>query len=420
MRRSVTIREYRTKEQVQLSQEELLSLRHLTAGKLGITPSGQPGRYDLTATSWIGALEVGDLRIVIRPKIEIGQVLFLLSYALDPKAFRSERFPFAPDDSLLETVVPGFARSLKQALGRGLLQGYRTKEESLSTLRGRVRFDDQIRRRLGLFPPAEVTYDDFTEDIEENRILKAALSRLALTRIRSRLARISLQEFNQSLERVTLVEYHPHQLPATIFSRLNEHYRPALTLAKLILQTSSFELKHGRIRSSAFLVDMNDVFENFVVIALREALGLSNRTFPQGDKDRMPRPLYLDEARRVHLKPDLSWWEHGRCCFVGDVKYKIVKGKAHNPDLYQLLSYLTATALPWGVLVYAQGPSQGMKHFVSTAGKTLEVIPLDLTQSPDRLLLSVEGLAERIASTKLGSAGSGRGPMLATSHAVAS
>ena len=30
-----------------------------------------------------------------------------------------------------------------------LLHGYRTEEEALQTVRGRIRFDDQIRRRFG-------------------------------------------------------------------------------------------------------------------------------------------------------------------------------------------------------------------------------------------------------------------------------
>ena len=63
---------------------------------------------------------------------------------------------------------------------------------------------------------------------------------------------------------------------------------------------------------------MNGVFEDFVVVALREVLGVSERAFHKGARGR---ELYLDSDRRVSLEPDISWWEAG-CAFVGDVKYK--------------------------------------------------------------------------------------------------
>ena len=96
---------------------------------------------------------------------------------------------------------------------------------------------------------------------------------------------------------------------------------------------------------------MNRVFEDFVIVALREALGLSAIIFTQGASGKL---LHLDEARRVRLEPDMSWWEGSFCTFVGDVKYKRLTGNK-NADLYQMLAYLAATDLQSGLLVYAAG-----------------------------------------------------------------
>lgn len=131
-------------------------------------------------------------------------------------------------------------------------------------------------------------------------------------RMRSTVARRSLGLFDTALERVRLENYDPRRLPEIHYTRLNEHYRPAVELAKLILRSASFELRHGRVRASAFLVNMNDVFEDFVVVALREALRVTERAFPQGARGRS---LYLDEGRMVSLEPDISWWEEG--CKLG-------------------------------------------------------------------------------------------------------
>ena len=47
----------------------------------------------------------------------------------------------------------------------GLLQGYRHEEEALHTVRGRIRFNDQVNRRFGVPLLLEVAFDEFTEDI---------------------------------------------------------------------------------------------------------------------------------------------------------------------------------------------------------------------------------------------------------------
>lgn len=163
-----------------------------------------------------------------------------------------------------------------------------------------------LRSRFGTYPPAEVVHDEFTEDVEENRLLKGGdLEVGPHARLRSGASRRSLGQLDAVLERVSLVGYDPQGLPDVSYTRLSERYRPAVELAKLVLRSAaSFELGHGRVRASSFLVDMNRVFEDFVVVALREALGATEREFPQGAEGRR---LFLDEARRVRLEPDLSW-----------------------------------------------------------------------------------------------------------------
>ena len=88
----------------------------------------------------------------------------------------------------------------------------------------------------------------------------------------------------------------------------------------------------------------------------------------------------LDEAGRVSLKPDLSWWDGPICTFVGDAKYKRIENeRVPNADLYQLLAYATALDLPGGLLVYAQGEAEPVAHRIRHAGKQLEIVALDLS-----------------------------------------
>ena len=266
-------------------------------------------------------------------------------------------------------------------------------------MRGRIRFDAQVRRRFGLAPPVEVRYDDFTADITANRLVKAAVARLGRMRIRRRRNRADLGWTAAVLVDVAHVEYRPAAVPTVTFDRLNRHYRRVVALARLVLQGSAFEADRGNVRAPGFLVDMNRLFEQFVVQALREELGASDRVLRSGFG------ITLDEAGQIRLQPDLSWWRRGVCTFVGDVKYKSITDRAPNPDFYQLLAYATAFDLPGGLLIYA-GTSRPTAHVVRHAGKRLEVVSIDLSGSlPETLALLREQVAARIVRA---SGGAGR------------
>jgi 5-methylcytosine-specific restriction enzyme subunit McrC len=400
--RLLTLTEYQTARHVPLTAFERDELQRLAG--ISIAPAaGSDDHYDLTPGSRVGAVTIGDFAVEIRPKLPIDRLLFLISYTLERRRWKDLEFDLAGADALVEAIVPGFVAQLRRALQRGVLQGYRVEEDALQMVRGRVRFDEQLRRRHGVFPPAEVRFDEFTEDIEENRLLRAAIARLGRIHIRSQVVRRSLRAFDLTLANVRLVEYDPRRLPEIGWTRLNERYRPAVQLAKLILRSTSFDLRHGRIAASAFLVDMNQVFEDFVVLALRDELHLSAHSFPQGNA---AHALRLDVAGKVTLKPDISWWDGSRCAFVGDVKYKRVNGdRVHHPDLYQLLAYTTAAHLPGGLLIYAAGEGEPVRHMVVHAGKELQVVTLDLSGTPEDVLAQIAAVAHRISSLRIAGLG---------------
>lgn len=262
-------------------------------------------------------------------------------------------------------------------------------------MRGRIRFDEQLRRRFGFPLPVEVRYDEFTADVLANRLVKAAAYRLGRTRLRSTEARRNLGWVAGVLEDVSLVEYTSTRVPAVSFDRLNGYYRGVVELAWLILRHGAFESGRGEVRASGFLMDMNVVFQEFVTAALREELGVLQRTF--GER----RIRSLDDGGRIHLQPDLTWWEGSACVFVGDAKYKkITYTSVPNADLYQLHAYVTAADLPGGLLIYAKGETEPATYRVRHSGKRLEVAALDLSGTLDDALADVARLAEKVVALR--------------------
>jgi 5-methylcytosine-specific restriction enzyme subunit McrC len=262
------------------------------------------------------------------------------------------------------------------------------REEALSSFRGRLRAGDQARRRFGLPLPVEVSYDDFTVDVEENRLLKAALLRLSRFRFEDPSLRRQISEALSPLAEVTAMRYPKRAIPRVSYTRLNLHYRGAVELARLLLQNTSVELRAGDVLVGQFLVDMNDLFEDFIFEAIR-------RRLPAGPVWRHGKWIYLDEEERVLMKPDLSWWRGRECLFVGDAKYKRT-GEGKGEDLYQLLAYCQATGRRSGMLIYAEG--EETTHVVRRSGVRREVVGVDLGAPWEKLEARIDEIAAAIAA----------------------
>ena len=404
--RQINLKEHERSNVISLTREELdtlLSLRKEEEDDSGRLLTVEPSRdsassYTLIPGSTVGAMEVDNLSLLIEPKIGIPQLLSLACYTMGLFQSREQQpFNFEEEDALPDTLALALTSAANRAFARGLLHGYRTEEETLYTVRGRIRFDDQLRRRFKMPLPVEVRYDEFTDDILPNQLVKAAAYRLGAMHLRSAEAKRRLGRVAGMLDNVSLSEFTANNVPEIKFDRLNEHYRHVVGLSRLILRHRAFEAGRGEVRANGFLIDMNKLFQEFVTRALREALNVPDRVF--GEKW-IPS---LDQGGKVRLRPDLTWWVGGDCRFVGDAKYKrAISDQVPNADIYQLLAYATALNLPGGMLIYAKGEAEVANHRVRYSGKTLEVRALDLSLPMDEILKQVDAIAGRVKALRHG------------------
>ncbi|MCY3654994.1 MAG: hypothetical protein OXG95_00040 [Chloroflexi bacterium] len=368
----------------------------LEKADIRVTPHGGDW-YTLRPSSHIGVLTTGDLSVVVRPKIPMDRVMFVLAYALGIWDWARDNTDLDPDADVIEAIVPAFVHHTERAIRRGLRQDYRVEEEALHAVRGRIRFSEQLQRRFAIPLPVEVVYDDFTEDIEENRLLHTAirlLSRIPVREPRGKKDwRKELRGLLPAFAAVGVGSYRRGSVPEVRYHRLNEHYRPAVELARLIIKSASFELRHGEVTAGSFMVDMNDVFERFLRRALRDALGLSEHAWPSDDG---PRRLTLDTREDIGLVPDLMWRSGpgGSPAFVGDAKYKRIEPDGfRHADVYQMLAYCIASDLPSGLLVYSAKEHEPTSHLIRHIGKTIEIAALDLSRDPKAILEDVGRIA---------------------------
>ena len=341
----------------------------------------------------VGAARIGDIEIDVKPKVDIARLLFLLGYSEYAAAWQPETVPIAESSDLVPAIAQTLWRQTERAIHQGLLPGYIVVEESSQVLRGRLHEGEQLRRHHGLPLPLEIRHDEFTTDIPENRILRTACERmLAVPRVDAgsqRMLRRLLRDFTD----VTPIS-RGEPVPLWQPIRLNARYHPALRLAELVLHATSVEHGSGSVAVNGFLLDMPKLFEDFVTVALHEAL-----TAAYGGRVEAQARNYFDQAAQVVLRPDIVWKVRGSAVAVIDAKYKAEKAAGYpNADLYQLLAYCTILDLRTGHLVYAKGNEDAARHAVRRSDVEISCSALDLDQEPRQLLSQVDALAQLIAS----------------------
>ncbi|MEU0270861.1 restriction endonuclease [Streptomyces sp. NPDC006307] len=377
--------------------------RALAAGEMvdAVPDPYTPGHWSLRAGSKVGAVAFAvrgvDAPVTVRvtPKVPIARLFFLIGLALDQeRIWREGDVQVAGHHDLLPALAHAVERQVDRALRQGLLQGYRATEEASLVVRGRIRESEQIRLRFGAALPVEIEYDEFTTDIAENRILRAAVERLLrLPGVPAGVRRRLLHQRARLADANLLVRGQPP--PKWQPTRLNSRYHHALRLAEAVLDETSVEHAVGGLRVDGFLFDMNKLFEDFVTVALREACRA------HGQSARLQDPHHLDEAAAIRMRPDLVLYgPDGAVRAVVDAKYKAEKREGFpDADLYQMLAYCTALGLSEGHLVYARGNASHAAHTVRHAGIVIHQHALDLDQDPAGLLRDVQTLAARLVDT---------------------
>ena len=304
----------------------------------------------------------------------------------------SEKLP------LWEVFVNAFLRETALALRHGLAREYVSQDDTLPTLRGKLRVADHLRQPYPRPDRLPVTHDEHTPDIAPNRLLKTALLTVA-ARTQSTANQVRCRQLLAFLADVpTLVQPIDNQYIAKSRSRLLAHYEPALRWADWLLRGQGPGLCAGPHVAHCLLFPMERVFEQYVAAGFRRA-GV------EVDIQQSSAWLIDDHqgTPRFRLQPDLLLRHNGQT-IVLDTKWKTIDADDTNghygieqADLYQLFAYGKKYGATELVLIYpAQGNfRQPLQLFGYDADLRLRVVPFDLDKPLNDEIAALIGLLER-------------------------
>jgi len=383
----LVLREHERLRGVALAPHEVTALQHARAD-LSIFATGREGIYDIQASHFVGTVVTRDRRVVIRPKLGMRRVLYLLGYAADQLRFGPPT-QLDVEDDLLDVMQSLYAKALEAASAHGIVWDYRDHVDALVSPRGRIDARALVLRRFGVAPPVDCAFNDYTADTEPNRRLVAAASMLTRGSLALTPAGVRLRRTMQSFQDVSRDAVIPTPCATRALGRRWERFRTALSLADVVLSHASLELDHGRVDSIGFLVNMNVCFERFVVEALRRALRLDERRWVHHPPD-----LALDQGRRLQLVPDAVWYgADGKAQLVVDAKYKQTD-RGSVEDVVQVMSYCLALGAKCGVLVYGEAGRE--RHVIPGPGIEVHVEELSPDGTVDEVEARVVALARHL------------------------
>ncbi len=339
-------------------------------------PAGR-GRWELRARQKVGVVRVGETTVWIRPKLSIDRLFWLMGWSRRDVFSQREPVDLEERSELVPALAEAFCNQVERALGAGLLQGYTHVETTETVLRGRLRADEQLRRRFGVPVPLEVRYDDYLVDIPENQILKAAAVRLMRLPGVSASALVRLRKLRSLLVDVSdLVPRHP--LPRWQ-SEPPERPIPRRLVAgqpdprQWFARTALRECSGGRILAGP-VRRLRELCNRDPVRCVLERIG--------GLCEAQHR-YTLDEDGAIDIRPDLVWRIDGRPVAVIDAKYKAERPAGFpQADLYQALAYATAYNLDRAHLVYAKGNEVATEWTVRHSVMRLTAHTLDFSAEP--------------------------------------
>ena len=272
------------------------------------------------AKHYVGTIVLPTRILVISPKIHnlnFFRMLFTIyNFNID---IMKEEAEYSKDEDILELIIEHFLYRVERLVKQGFSKGYVDEEDNLSCVKGRILVKEDLRHNPFVHSKAFCRFSEFTADIIENRIIKYTLFHLSKLRLENRYLQKRIRQALYFFDQVSLVQISAKRFPQITYTRLNERYRPTINWCQILIENSTLNLqKSGDIRCFSFLVDMNRLFENYLLTLLKKHLV----DFDVRGMGHDMSGYSLDEAGKLSQKPDIVIKLGNTDLLIIDAKYK--------------------------------------------------------------------------------------------------
>jgi len=266
---------------------------------------------------------------------------------------------------LLEIFISFFLNELDKLIKKGIKKDYVLQQDNQRFLKGKLLINEQIKKNLVHKERFFVEYNEYIDDILENRIIKATLKKLS---------KISKNFYNKKLIRKFLFIFDNVgeikdlcELKKIYLDRSKKYYESVIKMCKIFLYDKSYTPYKGESIAFAILFDMNKLFESFV--------GHCFKNFSQGVKLQHKKFHLFDVEKKHRLIPDIVLGNK-----IFDTKWKILKSleDISGNDFYQMFVYVKKYDSKEVTLIYPKIYELEEKEFGFDENNKMKICFFDL------------------------------------------
>ncbi|MFY2509027.1 McrC family protein [Vibrio pectenicida] len=366
----------------------------------------------LQVLNYVGVLETPcGTRIEILPKISDKQdsqattkvLLKMLStvHKLNMHGFENAALQTL-NRPLFEVLIGYFLNEASGVIKKGIRSQYTRVQDRKPYLKGQLQTSKQINQRPGCLNSFHISYDEFSSDRAENRLIRSALNQVMKWSKNSDNLRLG-SELQFALDDIPCSPNYALDFRQWSKDRSLIHYRDVKPWCELILSYQSPISLSGGHNGISMLFPMERLFEQYVALRLGNSLShdLMLRTQASSCALVTHKPLRGKSQEWFRLKPDIvvSDKTSNKPLYVADTKWKRINEKQatakqkygiSQSDMYQMFAYgykyLGGSGVVYLIYPAYEHFNELLPPFMCDNRLSVKAIPYDLTNDKCELL----------------------------------
>lgn len=290
-------------------------------------------------SQYVGVIQVDGLSIEILPKIDRTDdnpklwqdvLIGMLRTTKKLKVHKVGNANVAKQNiHLMDIYFEWFLSEVQLLVRQGLIKKYYKETKNVKTLKGKLEFAGQLQKNSIHKERFYTTHQVYDVNHIEHQILGLALS------IVEQFSNGSYLYSTCKTVQLDFPDVATLKPDASIFSRLvftrkNKAYKTALEIARVIILNFAPNISTGQEKMLALLFDMNSLWEEYVLVRLKQAAEDNTRIYGQNSK------IFW---KSIRIRPDIVI-KKDYDNYIIDTKWKnISNGKPSTEDLRQMYVY---------------------------------------------------------------------------------
>lgn len=347
----------------------------------GFSIKSTDGQYSCKLSDYtVGIIHCEDQIITIKPRHKIFDERVILkmwmyvNYDLQNYSVSDEIFTTSNDFTMYDYIIKIFYKKLIDNVRNNLPRQYVEEFQTSATLHG----------RLAIVPyelqPDKTNFPSFSDDLTTNTLANQYVME-AWNKVKKRLSDIEdlerneIFKINQSFGNISRTNVFTTDDMQRILDTAAHHggnYQKLIQYADIINQNQDLSGVGGSATGFTFLINYNDLFEEFVRKIVVKSLSckvektrfeFTENTLEGSDKGEIEPDIIID------LK-NISELGYETLCII-DAKNKVGSSVTTNSDIYQIYTYSQMLNSRFNILVYPINVYKSPMEFEFTLGREL-------------------------------------------------